>query len=534
MPKKVHQKSIRKALINTIMLITAICLTLSVSISTYMGVKEQKELIINKLVILSDIVAFDASGSLVNDDRKTEEKRLKSFDKIPLVKNIHIYAIEKSSSKPVFFISFNAKKTPPVPLRVDSIEELKEPRVTNNYIELITPVLNNEQVVGYVYMRGSLESLDEFIKQKIIIDVFLTLFILFFVYFIAINTQKSIANPIEHLSGLLQDVSKNHNYDVRAPATKVKEVTALSNSLNIMLARTRKQIERHEKDKLEIKQLNQSLEEKVNQRTIALREANQELLSTLERMHQYQEQIVENEKMASLGQMVAGVAHEVNTPIGLGITGSTLLRDKLADVQLSFDNKSLTSNQLKRFIDEGIENLDLIYRNLNRAADLISNFKKVAVIQDDGVKTHVNIHKLISDVLMSIQSELITSKPNVVINCPSDLTIESKSEPLQQIFQQLILNSAIHGFVGSENNEIQFDIEITGPQIKIIYTDNGQGVDKNVKNRIFDPFVTSKRGQGASGLGMHLVYNLVTQALGGHILYDQDAKPGVRFVITIP
>ena len=135
---------------------------------------------------------------------------------------------------------------------------------------------------------------------------------------------------------------------------------------------------------------------------------------------------------------------------------------------------------------------------------------------------------------MSIQSELIKSKPNVVINCPSDLTIESKSEPLQQIFQQLILNSAIHGFSNSENNEIKFDIEITGPQIKILYTDNGQGVDKNVKNRIFDPFVTSKRGQGASGLGMHLVYNLVTQALGGHILYDLDAKPGVRFVITIP
>ena len=90
MPKKVHQKSIRKALINTIMLITAICLTLSVSISTYMSVKEQKELIINKLVILSDIVAFDAAGSLVKDDRKTEEKRLKSFDKIPLVKNIHM------------------------------------------------------------------------------------------------------------------------------------------------------------------------------------------------------------------------------------------------------------------------------------------------------------------------------------------------------------------------------------------------------------------------------------------------------------
>lgn len=353
-------------------------------------------------------------------------------------------------------------------------------------------------------------------------------------YFIAIKVQKRIAKPIEHLNRLLQDVSKNHNYDARAPSTNVKEITALSNSLNIMLARTQKQLTRHEKDKEEIKQLNQNLEEKVNRRTIALREANQDLLTTLERMHQYQTQIVENEKMASLGQMVAGVAHEVNTPIGLGITGSTLLRDKLADIKLSFDDKKLTSNQLKNFIDEGIENLDLIYRNLNRAADLISNFKKVAVIQDDGDNTNLNIHKLISDVLTSMQSELTDKNPVVTINCPTDLAIQSKSEPLQQIFQQLLLNSVIHGFLDAENNEIRFDIELIGKQLTIVYSDNGQGVDNSIKHRIFDPFVTSKRGQGASGLGMHLVYNLVTQSLGGRILFDLEEQQGARFIITIP
>ena len=106
-------------------------------------------------------------------------------------------------------------------------------------------------------------------------------------------------------------------------------------------------------------------------------------------MHQYQNQIVENEKMASLGQMVAGVAHEVNTPIGLGITGSTLLRDKLAEIHAQFEQKTLTSAHLKRFINDGIENLDLIYRNLNRAAELVSSFKKVAVNQDVEVSTKI-------------------------------------------------------------------------------------------------------------------------------------------------
>ena len=120
------------------------------------------------------------------------------------------------------------------------------------------------------------------------------------------------------MSQLLQDVAKNRNYTVRAPSSNIAELNQLALSVNTMLRRTEKQIERNETDKKEIEALNQSLEEKVNLRTDALRDANQELLSTLERMHQYQNQIVENEKICSLGQMVAGVAHEVNTPLGLG------------------------------------------------------------------------------------------------------------------------------------------------------------------------------------------------------------------------
>ena len=534
MLNKVHQSSIRRALINLIMLITATCLILSISISTYLSVKEQKELIVNKLVILSKVIAFDAGKTVDEDDRETEEKRLKSFEEIPIIKNIHIYSIDQSSKKPVFFISFNAKKTPPVPIRTDSIDELKVPRISSKNIELVQPIHYNDTLVGYLYLRGSLDSLDRYITHKIIIDAFLTLFILVVMYLIAIRVQKRISQPIERLSMLLKDVSKNHNYDVRAPKTNVKEISILSNSLNIMLKRTQKQIARHEKDKKEIKELNQDLEEKVNQRTIALREANQELLSTLEQMHQYQRQIIENEKMASLGQMVAGIAHEVNTPIGLGITSSTLLRDKLTEIQASFNDKKLTSVQLSRFIDEGIENLDLIYRNLNRAAVLITNFKKVAVIQDDKKQTNINIHKLISDILTSLQPELEHTQPTIIIDCPKDLVILSKSDPLQQIFLQLLSNSIIHGFTNDKGNEIHFDIKQSTEGLTIVYSDNGQGVDNKIKHKIFDPFVTSKRGQGASGLGMHLVYNLVTQALGGHILIDLEEKQGARFIITLP
>lgn len=534
MPKSTSQTSIRKALISAVMLVTALCLSLSISISTYLDVKEQKYLIVDKLNILAEIIAFNAQVTVLFDDRKTEEQRLKSFESIPLVKNIHIYAIDEISNKPVFFTSFNAKKTPPVPLRVDNIEQLKQAKITEEYIELIKPIIYEGDVKGYVYIRGGLERLNAYINKKILIDIFLTLFVLILVYFVARRIQKRIADPIDQLSTLLQDVSKNHNYSARAEKTNITEINMLANSLNIMLTRTQNQIERHKNDKQEIKQLNQSLEEKVNQRTIALREANQELLTTLERMHQYQNQIVESEKMASLGQMVAGVAHEVNTPIGLGITSSTLLRDKLAEISQSFEQKTLTSSQLKRFIDNGVENLDLIYRNLNRAAELVSSFKRVAVNQDGELNSIVNMHELISNVMLSMRADLLVKDPNVVIHCSSQLMFETKVGPLQQVLQQLLSNSVIHGFRDNQNNEIEITVERNESSLIIDYYDNGIGVDKSIKKRIFDPFVTTKRGEGGSGLGMHLVYNLVTQALGGSVYFDDQSSKGTRFIITLP
>ncbi|MCG7541914.1 sensor histidine kinase [Pseudoalteromonas sp. CO348] len=534
MSKQLTKTSIRKVLISAVMLVTALCLSLSISISTYLDVKEQKQLIINKIEMIADIVAFNSQITILFDDRKTEDARLKSFQQVDIIKNIHIYAMDDVTNSPVFFTSYNASRTPPVPLKVNQIEELKTPKVSEDYIELIKPVIYEGNIEGYVYVRGGLERLSNYINKKILVDIALTLFVLLLVLLVSRGIQKRIATPIEGLSALLQDVSKNHNYSARAPGSNISELNVLANNLNIMLARTENQLERHKADKQEIKQLNQSLEEKVNQRTIALREANQELLNALERMHQYQNQIIENEKMASLGQMVAGVAHEVNTPIGLGITGSTLLRDKLSDIREAFQTKSLTSKQLERFVNDGIENLDLIYRNLNRAAELVSSFKRLAVSQDLEVNSRIDLSNLLTEVVASMRAELSTKQPEVTIDCDSGLAIESKAGPLQQVLEQLISNSLLHGFKDQQNNSIAITVKPSMGQLAIEYADNGMGVPKAIKKRIFDPFVTTRRGEGGSGLGMHLVYNLVTQALGGSITLDEEFSQGAKFIITLP
>ncbi|MCG9758494.1 HAMP domain-containing histidine kinase, partial [Pseudoalteromonas sp. Isolate6] len=171
MSKQLTKTSIRKVLISAVMLVTALCLSLSISISTYLDVKEQKQLIINKIEMIADIVAFNSQITILFDDRKTEDARLKSFQNVDIIKNIHIYAMDDVTNSPVFFTSYNASRTPPVPLKVNQIEELKTPKVSEDYIELIKPVVYEGNIEGYVYIRGGLERLSNYINKKILVDI---------------------------------------------------------------------------------------------------------------------------------------------------------------------------------------------------------------------------------------------------------------------------------------------------------------------------------------------------------------------------
>ncbi|RZF77226.1 HAMP domain-containing protein [Pseudoalteromonas sp. CO325X] len=526
--------SIRKALIYAVMSVASLSLILSITISTYIDIQEQREQLEERVETFAELTAFNAQVTVLFDDSKTEEQRLQAFQAVEAIKNIHIYRIDEFNDEVEFFASYNAPRTPPVPVKTKRLESIGKGEVEDGHLEIIKAITNQDNTIGYVYVRASLESIENYLHRKIIIDIMLSVAVLVVAYVIARIFQRHIGNPIDTLSQLLQDVAKNRNYTVRAPSSNIAELNQLALSVNTMLRRTEKQIERNETDKKEIEALNQSLEEKVNLRTDALRDANQELLSTLERMHQYQNQIVENEKMASLGQMVAGVAHEVNTPLGLGITASTLMRDKLGDIRHSFEEKTLTSQQLGRFLVDGEENLSLIYRNLNRAAELIASFKKVAVTQDSESITDVNLSALIGEVMISMRADLDDISPQINVHCPEDLHIQSKSGPIQQILQQLISNSLIHAFKDHPDPRIDIDVQIDSGQLQIDYRDNGSGISETLKPRVFDPFVTTKRGSGGSGLGLHLVYNLVTQALGGKVLLAPEHKQGSHFIVQIP
>lgn len=526
--------SIKAALSWVVMLICSVTLLASLTISTLQDISFQKKKLIDQLHAYANIIAFNSVAGILYDDPEIEENRLKSFAAVDILHNIHIYKLTAETGELSFFSSYNRRDVGPHPTQFSKVETLQQPQFEGDIVEISKVVEFEGKKLGYIYIRASMAELGKYVQSRILFDLLIAVIALLCAYFISRMLQRRFTAPIETLLTTVQKVTKEKNYSVRMPVTDIEELQMLGRAVNNMLERIEQQINKLQQAEQEIRQLNQGLEAKINERTVALKSSNQDLLNTLETLHQYQNQIVETEKMASLGQMVAGVAHEVNTPIGLGVTASTLMQDKLTDIQKAFDDKKLTSNQLSKFLSESKENLGIIYRNLERAASLIRSFKQVAVDQSNENRRQFNMLQLMNEVLLSLRPNLKKTQHQVLVECDPQLEIDSKPGPINQILINLIMNSLIHAFEHTDHGTINITVKVEQNRCQIRYKDNGSGVPEHIKKRIFDPFVTTKRGEGGSGLGMHLVYNLVTQALNGKISLESSLGEGVDILFDFP
>lgn len=514
--------------------VATLALFLASSISFYTQVTTYKTELIEQVKIFGELIARNAQSGIAFDDNITEEENLLVLSAADFITNVHIYKVTPDSELS-FFASYNKKGQAPIQAMYNRVNELKVPLIDESLVEYIKPVTIDESIIGYVYVRASAKSLQDLTVNSIMINLMVLLVTLTVCFVITLRLQRSITDPIDGLVNLVTDIAQKKDYSKRAELANVKELNLLSTSFNQMLDRVQDHMQAQKEAEAEHLRLAQSLEEKVNQRTQALKEANQELIQTLEKLHQFQRQMVQNEKMASLGDMVAGVAHEVNTPIGLGVTASTMMLDRLTDLKKAFDAKTLKASMLSKFMNEGEENLNIIYRNLNRAAELISSFKQVAVDQSSEQDRAFSFKQLMDEILLSMRPRLKNLSHQIQIDCDPELCIETKAGPINQIMINLIMNSIIHGFEEKSQGLIVIHAElIDSNKLNITYTDDGKGIPEHMRKRIFDPFVTTKRGQGGSGLGMHLVFNLVTQALNGSISLSSEPGNGVEFNIVFP
>jgi signal transduction histidine kinase len=284
----------------------------------------------------------------------------------------------------------------------------------------------------------------------------------------------------------------------------------------------------------ELKYLNENLENKVQERTEQLNDSNKEIKKALEQLKNTQEQLVESEKMASLGGLVAGVAHEINTPVGIGVTAVSFLRERTIEIKHLAENEKIRKVDLLNYLNINDESTDLIYNNLKRAAHLIQSFKQVSVDHRNEEKQKFNIKEKIDELLLSINPKVKKSDVELTFNCPDDLEFYTNLETFSDIFTNLIMNSLKHAFKKGETGEINIDVSVIGNNLDIDYTDNGKGIpEKDLKN-IFDPFFTTARNTGGCGLGLHILYNTITQAYRGKINCKSNIGEGVHFTIEIP
>ncbi len=276
-----------------------------------------------------------------------------------------------------------------------------------------------------------------------------------------------------------------------------------------------------------LRRLNEELELRVDRRTSALRAANQELQETLDRLTLTQRQLLEAEKLASLGGLVAGIAHEINTPLGVSVTAASHLVEESMLLSRLIEGGEVKPSALARFGTAAREGSEMILRNLKRADRLVRSFKQVAVDQSNEDRRVVDLATCINEILMTLGPALKKTPHRVEVECAHPVVCETAPGALYQIISNLVMNSLIHGFSKDVAGLIRIEVTRNGENAVIDYRDDGIGMDESSRARIFDPFFTTRRGQGGSGLGMHIVYNLVTQVLGGRIVVD--SAPGKGF-----
>ena len=325
---------------------------------------------------------------------------------------------------------------------------------------------------------------------------------------------------------------KNGSWHWVADQGKVIETTASKRPIRLSgTIRDISVIKRHEQ---ELQELNDELEKKVALTQEQCATQSDELTDTKDTLKNTQDQLVESEKKASLGNLVAGITHEINTPVGIALTAASHNTLAIEHLQNLFLQRKLTVKEMEKGLRQLKSSNERIESSINRTAQLIHTFKQVAVDHDQHEWRIIELPFYLIEIVPTFNAQI--SGLNFKLEVVDGPFFDAESSPgdLYQIISQLVHNSVTHGFKGRDNGKITIETELKGEEWQLRYSDNGNGIDEETKNQIFDPFYSTRRDDGFAGLGMHLVSNIVNHSLGGTIECRSDIGKGVRFVITLP
>lgn len=394
----------------------------------------------------------------------------------------------------------------------------------DNVVGKLTVYADYQEIYQKLYQQAGFILLSESIKIFL-----LTFFILFIVNQLITRHLFRITKYAQQLGShnLEQELTILNRYQTR------DELDDLVDAINTMRITLKADISKLEDVENALLTLNSELEIKVHDRTAKLAESNHQLQQSFDDLTLAKDKIVQSEKMASLGQLVAGVAHEVNTPLGICVTSISALRENIDSLKSAVNNEKLTKSLLVNKLSSLHEYEKIIERSLIKSVELIQSFKSVAVEQHTDPEVDINLAKHVNNVVNTVKTMFKTKNYIIKVDVDEKLNLVTYPSAWNQILTNFMVNSHIHGFENSQEGEMSISFTAENGYLTLLYKDNGKGISDEIKNKVFEPFITTKRGQGGSGLGLNIVFNLVDAKLGGTIK-SLEVDNGVCFKVRVP
>ncbi len=540
-----HNLSIKHKLEAIILAVSAAVLLLSSSILITNEVFLVKRNLSSDLLTLADIMGINASVGLIFDNQQAAEDNLLSLKAKPNIIMAHIFDIEGN-----LFASYYRKGVTPATVpntqlsdfytdldpevlsnidgALSNLEELlnvaeteeeseidenpdetdlvdEKPAMSEkqgayffgeNHLQVFKPIILDGEELGSVYIVSDMKELNRRLYQYGSVLIVVILLSLILVLLLASKLQRIITTPIYNLLKITTTVSKEKDYSLRAKKLANDEVGHLIDGFNEMLTTIENRIE--------------------------------ELVHT-------RNELVQSEKMASLGRLVAGFAHELNTPIGVAVGTASILRNKSNVIQQLLEQEEVDEDDLVSTLNTIDKAADLTLSNLKRAAGLVSSFKRTAVDQTSEEVKRFDVKNIFEDVINTLHNKFKRTAIEIQLDCPKDLLIYSIPGSVEQILTNLMINSLRHGFEEGKNaGNIRIAVRLEEKHLHIDYSDTGKGIAPDALEKVFEPFFTTQRANGGSGLGMYICYNIVTSQFNGTMTCESTLGKGVLFKIEFP
>lgn len=369
------------------------------------------------------------------------------------------------------------------------------------------------------------------ISKIIVVQLGSLLLIILFMFFISTYLNKVLSS----LFGFIKNI-EDGNYNIKSPQIFLKEFKDVITGFEHMASKIKYRETQILDKNIEIKKMNEELEVKIKERTIDLELANQNLNHTMQSLIQTQEKLIQQEKLSSLGSLVEGIAHEVNTPLGISITTSTFMEKEINELTETLGKGDLSINEIKDFLETMQESGAILSSSLKQSSQLIDNFKNISVKQKSFSMVDASVYEILVAVFMELGYSINDPKFKIHIS-PENIKIHCFPEDIVLILFNLLRNALVHGIKEKSQGEIIITITSEGNGIVMVVKDSGKGISSENLSRIFDPFYTTHRGNiegGSRGLGLYIVYNLIDKRYHGSIECDSIEDNNTTFTVKIP